>query len=349
MSKRGKRILTTIVILILLIGVAILSSISKRIPKNPDGTVGNTAGNLNNKGLFCETENKIYFANAYDNYKLYSMNMDNTEIKKIGDVSVHYLCNGGNYLYYYQSSSEGGSGLGYLRSITGLYRMDLKKHSVNGISRYGSGMLQLVNNELYYKRYKKEEGVCLYAMSTSGKEDSLILKEADAISPSCVWNNQIYFTYTSDKRGLYVLDPVTKAISLFVEGNIWFPQIVDGYVYYMDADKDYSLCRFSLSDSQAAPELLTSDRVDTFLVYENMIYYQKNDADAPALKRMSLDGSNAEIVADGTFENLNGAGGNVYFNSFGSPTPVYYTPVSGSLMVNEFEGAKEAAIENMKK
>lgn len=349
MKNKGKEILIIVVVLLLLIGVSILSTISKKIPENPDGTIGNTAGNLNNEGLFCETEDKIYFANAYDNYKLYSVNNDGSEIEKIGDVPVHYLCNGGNYLYYYQSSSEGGSGLGYLRSISGLYRMDLKKHSVKGLSRYGSGILQLVNNQIYYKHYKKEDGVCIYSISTNGKEDSLILPEADAILPTCVWNNQLYFTYTSEKRGLYVLDPVTKAISLSVEGNIWFPQIVDGYVYYMDADEDYSLCRFSLYDSQATPELLTADRVDTFLVYGNMIYYQKNDADAPALKRMSLDGSNAEIVADGIYENLNGAGGNVYFNSFGSPTPVYYTPVSGSFMVTEFDGAKEAAVENIKK
>ena len=123
MSKNSKGILIIIVIILLLIGVTVLSTFSKKIPANPDDTVGNSAGNLNNKGLFCETEDKIYFANAYDNNKLYSMNLDGSEIEKIGDASVEYLCNGGNYLYYYQSSNEGGSGLGYLRTISGLYRI----------------------------------------------------------------------------------------------------------------------------------------------------------------------------------------------------------------------------------
>ena len=45
----------------------------------------------------------------------------------------------------------------------------------------------------------------------------------------------------------------------------------------MDASNDYCLCRFRLSDQEPAVEILTTDRVDTFLVFGNMIYYQKND------------------------------------------------------------------------
>lgn len=346
MSNKIKGILIIAAVFAIVIGVFVLSSISGKIPENPEGTVGNIAGNLNNKGLFCETEDKIYFANAYDNYRLYSMNKDESEITRVGTVSVQYLCNGGNYLYYYQSSSEGGSGLGYVRTISGLYRMDLKKHAVKGISRAGSGMVQLLNNEVYYQHYTKEDGVSLYAASLDGKSNSLVL--ADTISPSCVWNNQIYFTYTGDSRGLYVLDPITKTVSQQAQGNIWFPQIQNSYVYYMDADNDYRLCRFLLSEPETSVEILTTDRVDTFLVYGDMIYYQKNDAEAPALKRMALDGSNNEVVANGNYENLNGASDYIYFNSFGETTPVYHTPAYGAVQVSEFDGARNAALENLK-
>lgn len=347
MSNKQKGWLAAIIALVVLTVPPILSSFLQRMPENPEGTVGNSAGNLNNKGLFCETSDKIYFANAYDNYRLYSMNKDETEITRLTNVSVEYLCAGGNYLYYHQSSSEGGVGLGYIRSISGLYRMNLKRNSIKGLSREGSNMLQLINNEIYYHHYTKSEGVSLYAASTDGKSNSLVLKEADAISPACVWNNKLYFTYTAEKRGLYVLDPITKSISLCMEGNIWFPQIQDGYVYYIDADNDYRLCRFLLSDTEPSIQLLTSDRVDTFLVFGDMIYYQKNHQSEPALKRMSLDGSNPEIVMEGNYKNLNGAAGYVYFSSFHADTPVYRTPAFGSISVSEFEGAKTAALKHL--
>lgn len=344
-KKKGLFIALTVLFVVMLTGIA--SALSGRIPQNPEDTVGNTAGNLNNNGLFCETEDKIYFANAYDNQKLYAMNKDGSGIEKIRDVSVQFLCNGGSYLYYYQNSSDGGTGLGYLRSVSGLYRMNTKNNTLKGLSRYGSGALQLVGNHIYYKHYTKDEGVCLYTISTVGKEDTLLLKQADAMSPACVWNKQLYFTDTGEKRGLYVYDTQTGSMNLCREGNIWFPQIADGYVYYMNADNNYSLCRFPINDTQSAPEQLTTDRVDTFLVYEGQIYYQKNDANAPALMRMLPDGTNPECVIEGIFENINGAGGNVYFNSFSSKTPVYTTPVSGAVSVNEFDAAKEAALQNI--
>ena len=43
---------------------------------NNDNAIGNTAGNLINGGLFCEYNDKIYFANPDDYNKLYVMNSD---------------------------------------------------------------------------------------------------------------------------------------------------------------------------------------------------------------------------------------------------------------------------------
>ena len=68
-------------------------------------TVGNTAGNLNNGGLFCESDGKVYFANAYDNNTLYSMNPNETEQTKLGVNSVASINAGGDYLYYYMESA----------------------------------------------------------------------------------------------------------------------------------------------------------------------------------------------------------------------------------------------------
>ena len=71
MKKRNVITIIALVLFIALLGLA--KFISKRlsvIPENDPTLVGNTAGNLYNGGYFCESGDKVYFSNAYDNYAL---------------------------------------------------------------------------------------------------------------------------------------------------------------------------------------------------------------------------------------------------------------------------------------
>ena len=62
--------------------------------------MGNTPGYLNNGGYFCEADGRVYFANAYDNYGLYAMNPDESEMVKLSSNSVSSINAAGKYLYY---------------------------------------------------------------------------------------------------------------------------------------------------------------------------------------------------------------------------------------------------------
>ena len=113
MSSSKKNLIAICSVAAILLIFIVLSFFVGKIPMNSEDTVGNTAGNLNNGGLFCESDGKVYFANAYDNYSLYSMNPDETEIEKLGVNQVSSINAGGNYLYYYmQSGPSSGKGLG---------------------------------------------------------------------------------------------------------------------------------------------------------------------------------------------------------------------------------------------
>lgn len=100
MTSKQKNILAISVTSVIIIVLFVLALISSYIPLNDENTVGNTPGNLNNNGYFCEYDGRVYFANAYDNYSLYSMNPDETDIKKLHDGSSSHICAGGDYLYY---------------------------------------------------------------------------------------------------------------------------------------------------------------------------------------------------------------------------------------------------------
>ena len=64
--KKSVKITLGIIIIALIIGIGALLMLSQRIVMNPEGTVGNTAGNLNNDGRFCEYDGTVYFLNSFD-------------------------------------------------------------------------------------------------------------------------------------------------------------------------------------------------------------------------------------------------------------------------------------------
>mgnify|MGYP000803329575 FL=1 len=70
-ERRAKIIVLSILAVILVAaGVYIYSYINRFVYNDPN-LAGNTAGNINNGGLFCEYNGYIYFSNPYDDGALY--------------------------------------------------------------------------------------------------------------------------------------------------------------------------------------------------------------------------------------------------------------------------------------
>ena len=81
---KTKRIIIILVIVALIAGLIVSYNIFfNKTSKNDSSFVGNTGGNLNNSGLFCQHNDKVYFANPYDSGSLYSMTPDENNIKKV--------------------------------------------------------------------------------------------------------------------------------------------------------------------------------------------------------------------------------------------------------------------------
>ncbi len=319
--------------------------IGGKIPMNDAGTTGNTAGNLNNGGLFCESDGKVYFSNAYDGGALYCMNPNETEITKLSGNSVSSINAGGDYLYYYmESGTSGGKGLGYMGRTAGIYRSKKNGKRVQCLDRSYAVMIQLCGNYLYYQDYDTKTGTSLAKIKIDKSDKTTI--EDYVINPASYANGLIYFNGTQKDHALYTLNTANDSISKVWQSDIWNPIYLDGYVYYMDVTNNYRLCRYNLS--QDVIEILTNDRIDFFNVYGNYIYYQKSSQTEPALKRMYIDGSSPEIVAEGVYENINITSQYVYFNQFDAPVPVYKTPTFAPVYVTTFDAASAAAKANMK-
>lgn len=339
MKKNWKILLFAGIILIFLVVSSVISSFTGKIPSNDISITGNTAGNLNNGGLYAESNGKVYFSNAYDNGCLYSMNTDETELKKLSNSQASSINVGGNYLYYYMDSSGGGTGLGYVIRTYGIYRSKLNGKNSECLDRNAAVTMQLAGDYLYYQRYTNQDFTKFYKVKTDKSENVLV--SDSIINPAACYNGIIYFNGTEKDHYLYALDTRTDTISTIYEGNLWYPAYYAGYIYYMDVSSNYRLCRYSLADNTV--EILTNDRVDTFNVGDSYIYYQRNSSTEPALMRMHLDGSDPEIVAEGNYSDINLTSSYAYFHAFGQDVPVYHTPVNGAVNVTAFTAAMEAA------
>lgn len=321
MKKNLKPILIFILILILAGGLAFLSYWSERIPANPDGTIGNTAGNLNNGGLFCEHEGRVYFANPEDSNCLYSMTVDETDVQKLYAGNVCNILTGGEYVYYFMREPVGTS-LDNLRVSHAFFRSELDGEKTKIMTKDVVIHTQLVNDTLYILTVDKK-GPVFYRMNT----DRSHYKELDRndINPSCAYDGMIYYNGTLLNHYLYALDTQTDTSNVLWKGNLWYPVLEGNYFYYLDVENNYRLCRYDYT--KEVVEILTHDRVDCFNVGSGYIYYQCNSKEEPALKRMQLDGSDITIIAEGNYTAIHMTSKYVYFKEFGEDNNWYHSPI----------------------
>lgn len=323
--KKGIKVTLAICISVLIL--ALLGTVlyfSGHVPMNPDGTVGNTAGNLNNSGLFCEYDGKVYFSNTYDGGGLYVMNPDESGMKRLNTLKVQNILAGGKYLYYFQTGSSSDSGFGQLQGMKSFDRCKLNGSGSTALTRDVVVTGQLVNNYLYLLT-APHTGPVFYKMKID-KTDKTVLANY-IINPACAENGIIYYNGTQNDHYLYALNTATGVASELWRGNIWYPVLQGDYVYYLDVANDYRLCRYSFSLNLV--EILTQDRVDCFNVGNGFIYYQKNGQNAQ-LKCMRTDGSDVKVIAEGNYTHINMTSQYVYFQSFGDEVTMYHSPIGSS-------------------
>ncbi len=332
MTKKVKYILIAVLFALIVSALLLGSWLSRRIPMNAPGTVGNNAGNLNNSGLFCESDGTVYFSNPLDNGCLYSMTVDEQEITKLGSSPVCNILAGGKYLYYFQKTASGESGLGYVRTRSSFNRCLKSGKDITSLTTDVVVTGQLVDNYLYLLTAGSPTPV-FYKLKID-KSDKQILADYQ-VNPACAQDGIIYYNGTQSNHYLYALDTRDDTVSQLWAGNIWYPSLVGNYVYYLDVANDYRLCRYDFQNDVI--EVLTNDRVDCFNVGGGYIYYQCNSVTAPALKMMLTDGSGVTVVAEGNYTHINMTSRYVYFQKFGEEGSLYHCPL-GTGSYSTFSG-----------
>lgn len=329
MKKKQKKTGTVVAVVavLLIITFILVNRLFMRVKLYDDPqTLGNSGGNLNNGGLFCEDGGQIFFSNIADEGKLYVMSSGLTDIKKVYDDNASYINAAGKYIFYTRRNDRLGSGSGFLSfSNTGLYR--LKKNG-KGIGRLYDEPTQaacLYGNYVYYQHYDKKKGLLLYKAKMDSSEDTLILEEG--VMPCSIDTNMIYYSGTSDDHAIYGLSVNTEDKEKIHDGNCYLVTANGNYLYYIDMNAGYSLARVEKSGEN--PEILVESRLATYNVTEDgsRIYYQVDNGEENGLYVYSTDSKESELLQAGNYNYLHLTSDYLFFETY-DQTQMYVMSLS---------------------
>ncbi len=293
---------------------------------------GNTAGNLYNSGLFCEHGGTVFFANPSDGYKLYSMNTDGTGLKKISDDVANYINADDHYIYYVRNNPLRGNGRDTFFSIdrNSLCRIRHDGKNLLVLDREPCMYPALFGNYLFYLHYEESTASRLYRVKIDGSE------QQEAASHSFLPCSALgqYFYHTDVVGSVSRYDTVSLDTDAVYAGNCWMPTVLEnGDIFYMDCDSNYQLAKSDLSGG--GKTILAEDRLDTYNLCGEYIYFQRSSQTDPALCRVRTDGSDYRVIAEGVYCDINATSTDVYFKEYGSDN-MYRTPLEAPDIVVEF-------------
>ncbi len=325
-NKRKKQLFITIAIILILITVFCLIHFLNRTKMNSGYVNGNSAGNLYNGGLFCESNGTVFFSNPSDNHRLYSMNPDGSDMKKLSDDNVSYINADDHYVYYIRNNKSKDTNFSFLNFGTNsLCRINRDGGRVTILDDDPSLYAGLYGNYIYYIHYDKETASTLYRVKIDGTKKEQVSKFP---YKTCSSNGQyMYFNGENDSHSLLQLDTADNSVATLYSCTCYEPTVINDTAYYMDGDNDYGLSAYSLSSGTA--NLIIPSRIDCYNVTGDYIYYQKNGEGA-GIYRCLTDGSNEELLISGNYTALHTTSQYLYFYKYGNDSACYQMPLSGT-------------------
>ena len=331
--KKPVKLIITFTIVFLLIGGIIFSKYLNRTKFPTNYQVGNSSGNLYNKGLFCERDGTVFFSNLNDQFSLYSMDSNGTNIKKLSSDQVAYLNADDHYIFYTKSNASIKSDFAFL-NIQNYSLCRLQKNGKKEVILDGDPCLYSAQykDEIYYIHYDKETASTLYKVSIDGKNKKQVSKSP--LLPISKYNHILYYAGIESDHFLHYINTETNTSGIAYKGNCFNPIVVNNIVYFMDVDQNYALAKVDLTTG--VKTIISNDRLDCFNLYGTTIYYQHSSQTQPALYRIQTDGTKKEKIADGNYTNINITSRYVYFYDFKSAKACFYTPTNGPVQVQIF-------------
>lgn len=319
---KGRKIVLAALVLIAVAAGSFFYNYQTRMKYNDSFVNGNTAGNLYNAGLFCENSGTVFFANPDDNYRLYSMDLDGQNLKKICDDTVMYINADAHYVYYVRNNDRNSASFGFFSfNNNSLCRIPRKGGAIAVLDPDPCIYATLIGNYVYYLHYDKQQATTLYKVGIDGSDRQQVYNPY--IFTCSTLGQYFYSNGTEEDGALYQYDTTRDEKTKIYDCNCYKPIVSsDNNVYYLDVDQDNALVHTNIQADN--PITLSSDSIDLYNVYGSTIFYQRYDKDDPALCMIKNDGTGFKELAKGNYSNINVTSYYTYFTDF-KTREVFYT------------------------
>lgn len=326
-----KAIVFTIIVAIF-IGFISLSYFGNRTVENDKDAIGNSAGNLLNGGLFCENDGKIYFSNPNDDNKLYVMDSDMKNIKKLCNDTCSYLNATNKYIIYVRDNRKQSSTPGnfFNFNTVGLYRLDKKNgHNIKQLYEKAAGLASLKGNYVYYQHYNADEGLRFYQVKIDATEELELSEEA--IFPASFSGNNLIYNGVADEHNIHSMNLNSKSASIVYSGNCYNVVATSKYLYFLSLSDMYAIARTDLDGSNFT--IVEKERCSFFNLSpdEKYLYYQVDGGDSNRLCRMNLSTFEAKTIKEGDFNSIHVTEHYVFFREFNSNDIYYLTTATNQI------------------
>ncbi len=320
MKKYIKPIILLVVLIVIAITVHFMTA--EKVQFNEGYVNGNTAGNLYNTGMMCEYDGTLYFANPNDNYKLYSMDIDGKNLKKLNNDVPNYINVDDNYIYYVRNNIGDNIDYEFFAFFqNALCRIPRDGGNTKILDTDPCNYATLIGNYIYYLHYDTDEASTLYKVKIDGTERKQVRKEA--IFTCSTEGQYFYYNGVNTSGSVYQFDSANDSSSSIYEGNCYKPTVGKNgtSIFYIDGDKNN--CLMHVDTTTDSVSIVTSDSIDAYNVYGDYIYYQKYDNEASGLCVIKSDGSGYQMIQEGTFKNIYVTSSYVFFTEYSSGDTYY--------------------------
>lgn len=300
--------------------LVLIGKINSGIPENPSDYSGNTPGNLYNRGLFVRSGDKIFFANLSDGFRIYEMDLDLGNVKKLHSDNAEYLNldSSGQYLYYSRINYRynlNGSGAFDLQN-KGIYRLDTKRKTLNRLFSDMCGTVLLAGNQLLFQKHGEDGDFDLYSISCLSQKQKPQKLSSSYFTPVNYYNGYLYYAGVDKDHQLYAYQPDDNTTKTAADIDCYMPICGQNGTYFLSLKHNYSL--FLLPHNRNDATLICERQISTYNISENedVIFYQIDAKKDKRLCRYDVYSQTEKTLMEGSYKNLNTVGNYLFFTDF---------------------------------
>ncbi|GKX32082.1 hypothetical protein SH1V18_45620 [Vallitalea longa] len=235
--------------------------------------------NLENDNSEINFNEWVYFGNPDDNYKIYRMKTDGTNLTKITDAVFEGIRSLDNWIYYIDTNSKYTPAKLARIKWDGTDKEILSEEDINSFCTSEDYIFYIYENNIY-------------RMQKDGSLNTKIISSENEIYKLNYYNETIYY---STNQGLFSVDSDGKNSFQLLEGNYTDFSISSDRIYYYD-NKMYS-CNL---DGSNETQLFDLD-VNNIYVVDDVIYYNQDEY---LYKINSYDGKKDELFLEKGLKNF---------------------------------------------